>query len=81
MDLRAILQKTDKGVEEITTRKHKLEQRLRMVLIVVNGRATGAELVAKFAQIGDVTPMIEQLLAGGFIQEAAGAARAGPEAG
>ena len=73
MDLQAVLQKTDKGVEEIATRKHKLEQKLRTVLIVVNGKATGAELVKKFAQIGDVAPLLEQLLAGGFVQEAAGA--------
>lgn len=74
MNLQAVLHKTGKGVEEIQTRKHRLEQKLRTVLIVVNGKATGAELVKQFEQMGDVTPMIEQLLAGGFIQPAAGAA-------
>ena len=79
MDLLAVLHKTDKGIEEIATRKHKLEQKLRTILIVVNGKATGAELVKMFAQIGDVAPHIEKLLAGGFIQENA-APPAGPAA-
>ena len=70
-NLHAVLQKTEKGVEEVETRKHKLDQRLRNILIVANGKATGAELVQKFQQIGDVTPVLEQLLAGGFIREVA----------
>lgn len=79
MNLLAVLQKTEKGAEEIETRRHKLEQKLRTILIVVNGKATGAELVQKFEPIGDVTPLLEQLLAGGFIREAAGAAAAGAD--
>jgi hypothetical protein len=74
MNPRAVLHKTEKGLEEMQTRKHKLDQRLRAVLIAVNGRATGAEFVEKFRQLGDVTPALEQLLAGGFIREAAGEA-------
>jgi hypothetical protein len=71
MNLQAVLKKTGKGVEEIQTRKHKLEQKLRTLLIVVNGKATGADLLKQFEQIGDVRPMLEQLLAGGFIEAAA----------
>lgn len=74
MNLEAVLQKTEKGVEEMETRRFKLEQKLRTVLIVVNGKATGAELVQTFEPIGDVTPLLGQLLAGGFIREAAGGA-------
>ena len=70
-NLYAVLRKTEKGVEEVETRMHKLDQRLRNILIVVNGKATGTELVQKFQQIGDVTPVLEQLLAGGFIREIA----------
>jgi len=70
-NLYAVLQKTEKGTEEIETRMHKLDQRLRNILIVVNGKATGTELVQKFRQIGDVTPVLQQLLAGGFIREVA----------
>jgi hypothetical protein len=77
MNLQAVLQKTDKGVEEIKTRAHKLEQRLRMLLIVVNGKATGADLVKQFETVGDITPMLEQLAAQGFVREAGGGAAAG----
>jgi hypothetical protein len=70
MNLQAVLHKTEKGVEEIGTRKYRLEQKLRTILIVVNGKATAAELLQKFESIGDVRPMIEQLLAGGFVREA-----------
>lgn len=76
MDLQSVLQKTEKGVEEIETRKHRLEQKLRTILIVVNGKATGAELVQKFEQIGDVTPILERLLAEGFVREATAASGA-----
>lgn len=76
MNLQAVLHKTDKGVEEIETRKHKLEQKLRTILIVVNGKSTAAELLRKFETIGDVRPMVEQLLAGGFVREAAAPAGA-----
>lgn len=70
MNLQAVLHKTDKGVAEVQTRQHKLEQKLRNLLIVVNGKATAAELVKQFEQIGDVVPLLEQLLAGEFIREA-----------
>jgi len=76
MNLQAVLQKTEKGVDEVQTRRHKLEQRLRTLLIVVNGKATGADLARQFEQIGDVRPMLEQLVAQGFIREAAGASAA-----
>lgn len=79
MNLQAVLQKTEKGVAEVQTRQHKLEQKLRNLLIVVNGKATAAELVKQFEQIGDVAPLLEQLLAGEFIREAHGAAAAGGE--
>jgi hypothetical protein len=76
MNLQAVLQKTEKGAEEIATRKYRLEQKLRTILIVVNGKATGDELAQKFEAIGDVRPMIERLLADGFVREAPGSAAA-----
>ena len=74
MNLQAVLHKTEKGIEEVKTRVNRLEQRLRTILIVVNGKATGAELARQFESIGDIRPMLEQLLAQGFIREAAGGA-------
>jgi hypothetical protein len=75
MNLQAVLQKTEKGVEEIKTRGQRLEQRLRTLLIVVNGKATGADLVKQFAPVGDVRPMLEQLIAQGFVREVPPVAR------
>ena len=37
MEPKTVLSKTDKGREEIETRKYKLDQSLRAVLITVNG--------------------------------------------
>ena len=70
MNLQAVLHKTEKGVAEVQTRQHKLEQKLRNLLIVANGKTTAGELVKQFEQIGDVAPLLEQLLAGEFIREA-----------
>jgi hypothetical protein len=78
MNLQAVLSKTAKGADEIATRKYKLEQRLRSLLIVVNGKATAGELVDMFAQAGDITPRLEKLIADGFIAEAASAAASSP---
>ena len=71
MDLKSVLSKTSKGREEVETRKHKLDQRMRMLLITVNGKQTAGELVAQFSKSGDVTPLLEQLLRDGFVQQAA----------
>lgn len=70
MNLQAVLQKTEKGFDEIKTRGQGLEQRLRTLLIVVNGKTTGADLVKQFAQLGDVQPALERLIAEGYVREA-----------
>lgn len=69
----SVLSKTQKGTREIETRENKLDHRLRALLIMVNGRATAAELAKKFEQIGDVSPMLQQLAAQGFIEAVGGA--------
>jgi hypothetical protein len=65
-----VLVRTAKGVEEVETRKHKLEPKLRVLLITVNGKATAAELAAKFAQIGDVSAQLASLIEQGYVSEA-----------
>jgi hypothetical protein len=69
MDPQSVPSKTAKGREEIETRQHKLDQRLRMLLITVNGKLTAAELVAQFSKAGDVAPLLDQLLSDGFIAQ------------
>jgi len=69
MDPKTILWKTDKGREEIETRKYKLDQRLRAVLITVNGTLTAAEVVRQFSQTTDINAQLDKLLREGFVRE------------
>lgn len=46
MDRSAVLAKTPKGVEEVTSRAHGLQQKLRSLLIMVDGKATADTLAA-----------------------------------
>lgn len=69
MDPNTILSKTDKGREEIETRKYKLEQRLRAVLITINGKLTAGELARQFSQTSDINAQLDKLLREGFVQE------------
>jgi hypothetical protein len=72
MNPESVLEKTAKGVEEIETRKHKLDPKLRPILISVNGKLKAGELASQFAQIGDVNALLDDLLAQGFVRGAAG---------
>jgi hypothetical protein len=69
MEPNTVLSKTDKGREEIETRKYKLDQRLRAVLITVNGKLTAGELVRQFSQATDINAQLEKLLREGFVQQ------------
>lgn len=75
MNLQAVLQKTEKGVAEIKTHAQGLEPRLRTLLIVVNGKTTSADLVKQFERVGNVRPMLERLIAEGFVREVAAVAK------
>lgn len=79
MDPNSVLSKTEKGAREIETRENRLDHRLRALLIMVNGRSTAGEIAAKFSQLGDIGPMLDQLAAQGFVS-AGGAAAASPAA-
>ncbi len=73
MNPESVLEKTTKGVEEIETRKHKLDAKLRPILIAVNGKLTAGELAGKFASLGDVGLLLDDLAKQGFVKAAAGA--------
>jgi hypothetical protein len=76
MDSSSVLAKTPKGIEEIEQRKHKLDAKLRSVLIMVNGKHSVAELTQKLGQFGDVPAMLEQLAKAGFVGSGSGGAAA-----
>jgi hypothetical protein len=69
VDPKTVLSKTDKGRDEIETRKYKLDQRLRAVLITVNGKLTAGELVRQFSQTTDINAQLDKLVREGFVQQ------------
>ena len=68
MNLQSTLMKTEKGTEEIETRKYKLDARTRALLLVVNGKVTAGDLVKNYDRLGDVPAMLKQLAKAGFIK-------------
>ncbi|MCC6608314.1 MAG: hypothetical protein IT515_01385 [Burkholderiales bacterium] len=76
MDPGVVLAKTEKGKEEIGARRYGLSQAMRHALILVDGRATVAQLLAKGSMIPGITEALEALLQDGFVRAAGGAAGA-----
>lgn len=63
-----IFDKTDKGREEIATRKHQLATRLRTLLVMVDGKQSDEDLLKKVAGLGLNEESMSELLKNGFIQ-------------
>jgi hypothetical protein len=81
MNPESVLEKTTKGVEEIETRKHKLDAKLRPLLIAINGKLKAAELASQFAALGDANALLDDLLKQGFVRAAAGTPQPGAGGG
>lgn len=64
----SVFDKTEKGREEIATRKHHLAPRLRTLLVLVDGKQSKEELLKKVAGIGLGEEGIEELMNNGFIE-------------
>jgi hypothetical protein len=79
MDRTATLAKTAKGAEELKSRAHGLAQKLRSLLIMVDGASTAGDLIAKFGGIPDVEVGLQALVDQGFV-EIRGAAPVAPAA-
>lgn len=74
-----IFDKTEKGRDEIATRKHHLAAKLRPLLVMIDGKQTAESLLKKVAGLGiDETGLIE-LLDNGFILAHAEAVAEPPE--
>jgi hypothetical protein len=63
----SIYDKTDKGREEIATRKYQLASRLRALLVLVDGRRDQAELLRSVAGLGLDSAALQLLQAQGYI--------------
>jgi hypothetical protein len=79
MDRTAVLAKTAKGAEELKSRAHGLAQKLRSLLIMVDGGSTAGDLLAKFGGIPEVEVGLQTLVDQGFV-EIRGAPMAAPAA-
>ncbi len=84
-----IYDKTEKGQDEIHTRKNHLPSRMRSLLVLVDGKTGDDALLKKVAGLGLTRESIEELLQQGFIaphpdqtpsEVAVGAPSAEPEA-
>lgn len=81
MDLRAIYSKTAKGQEELATRAYKLPSRVRNLLIMVDGTASGEQIVETTSILGNSADFFSLLVEEGFIAPmSSGASVSGGEA-
>lgn len=69
MDKRSVFTKTQKGKDEIETRQYRLPAKLRMALILVDGKSNVESLVEKGGH-PDLVKTLEELSQLGFIQAA-----------
>ncbi|QUP53921.1 hypothetical protein GO998_09240 [Ralstonia syzygii] len=63
-----IYQKTDKGHEEIRTRAHRLDQKHRALLLMVNGEKTCDEILSQLQPLGMQQAEFDELEQGGYIR-------------
>ena len=76
MDAQAIYRKSEKGAEAIATRGHGVAGKLRMLLILVDGKKSTEELLKLAAGMGESAEVLQQLEAEGLIEVVGGAAAA-----
>jgi hypothetical protein len=68
-NLNAIFKKTEKGTEALKIRDSSLPQKLRVLLILIDGKKTLSELTPLLTVGSDTHERIKELLSSGFIAE------------
>ncbi len=68
MNTQLVFARTDKGTTELGSRKYHLQQRLRIVLILVDGKSNVAQLRSKALGLDELEASLEDLAIQGFIQ-------------
>jgi hypothetical protein len=68
MNTQLVFARTDKGASELGSRKYHLPQRLRIVLILVDGKSNVAQLRGKAQSLAELESLLEDLAIQGFIQ-------------
>ena len=74
MDNEAIVFKTSKGLEEVETKKYKLSQRARTVLILVDGNKTAGQVIEMARQLGSPATLLDDFVEKGLVDHRAGLA-------
>ena len=67
VDATATLAKTTKGVDEVTRHAHGLPNKLRSLLIMVDGHATAGALIARFGEASETESKLQFLIDRGFV--------------
>ncbi len=62
-----VLVKTDKGIEEVKTRKYRLPARSRILLFMIDGRHAIGEILDQTAKLGLPATALKELLDGDFV--------------
>jgi hypothetical protein len=65
--LNLIYDKSDKGREEIATRKYGLAPKIRPLLVLIDGKHSGQALIKKFGFMGLTEQVIEELVQNGYV--------------
>ncbi len=76
METSALALKTEKGQEEIRSRAHGLPQKLRTLLIMVDGKSSIGQLLARFPGVAEIESNLRLLVEQGFITLSGAAALA-----
>jgi hypothetical protein len=75
MDRQDVYGKTEKGLEEIKSRKYNVPQAMRSLLIMIDGTKTVGSFLDQAGALGDVSAMLAGLEQQGFIVKAVVAAK------
>jgi hypothetical protein len=74
----AVLAKTPKGLEEVKSRTHGVPQKLRTLLIMIDGTSTVGDILGRFPGIDEIETNLETLVAQGFLEAKGGGSAASP---
>jgi hypothetical protein len=67
MDSAAVLVKTDKGIAELAQRSDAVPQKLRAILIMVDGKTQWGELLSRYAGLPEFSEQLTWLVENGFV--------------
>lgn len=76
MDSAAILVKTDKGAEELAQRSGAVPQKLRAILIMVDGKTSWGDLLSRYSGLPEFNEHLVWLIDNGFVAAVGKSARA-----